>query len=309
VRIAFLGTPDDAVPALRGLVGAGHRVAVVVTQPNRRRGRGSASGPTPVRAAAEALGLSVLTPSRAGEVAEDIRRTGAELGVVVAFGQLLPERLLQTLPHGFVNLHFSLLPRWRGAAPVERAILAGDTETGVTVMRIDAGLDTGPVYATRRTTIRPDETAGALRARLVELGTAVLLETVPRVPSLEPVPQVGEATYAEKLTVEEFRIDWSSSAEDIARMVRAGNPRPGAWSTVDGARLKIWSVATPVGPTPAASLDGVSDVPAPGQLVDDVVGTGDGGLRILEVQPEGKARMTLEAWRAGHRSPVVLGAS
>ncbi len=166
--------------------------------------------------------------------------TGAELGVVVAFGQILPVALLDSLPSGFVNVHFSLLPRWRGAAPVERAILAGDSETGVDIMAIEAGLDTGPVFASARTPIDPAETAGELHARLVEMGTDLLLATLPDVPTIEPRPQVGEPTYAEKLTVEEFELDPSAPPAELARAVRAGNPRPGAWIPVDGKRLKVW---------------------------------------------------------------------
>ena len=197
----------------------------------------------------------------------------------MAFGQLLPDALLDALPHGFVNLHFSLLPRWRGAAPVERAILAGDTETGVSVMRIDTGLDTGPVYATERTPIEPDETAGELHARLVDIGTRLMLETLPGVPGTDPIPQQGEPTYADKLTVEEFRIDWSRPADEILRLVRAGNPRRGAWTTIDGRRLKVWRARV----------------------------TEAGEVEPVEVQPEGKSRMDWDAWHRGHPGPVGLG--
>ena len=279
MRIVFLGTPDDAVPSLRSLVAAGHEVALVITQPDRRRGRGPATAPSPVKAAALDLGLPVRTPARAREVVDEVRETGAELGAVVAFGQLLPDALLDALPHGFVNLHFSLLPRWRGAAPVERAILAGDAETGVCVMRIDAGLDTGPVFAVERTPIAPDETAGGLRARLVEIGTRLMLETLPRVPELDPRPQEGEPTYADKLDVAEFELDWSRSSDEILRVIRAGNPRPGAWTTVAGTRLKIWRAR-----------------------LDD-----DGSVEPVEVQPEGKARMAWADWKRGHPGEIRLG--
>ncbi len=272
MHLVFLGTPFDAVPTLHALVDAGHDVTLVVTQPDRRRGRGTATAPSPVKVAATELALPVRTPERGRDIADDVRSTGAELGVVVAFGQLLPDPLLATVPHGFVNLHFSLLPRWRGAAPVERAILAGDPETGVCVMRIESGLDTGPIYAVERTPIGADETAGELRSRLIDLGTRLMVETVPNVPTTDPVPQAGEATYADKLSVEEFHLDWSRPGEELARVVRAGNPRPGAWATVDGKRLKVWR----------------------GHLADD------GSLVPLEVQPEGKGRMTWADWRRGH---------
>ncbi|HEX6311618.1 MAG TPA: methionyl-tRNA formyltransferase [Acidimicrobiia bacterium] len=279
MRIVFLGTPDDAVPTLHALVGAGHDVALVVTQPDRRRGRGAATGPSPVKAAALELGLPVRSPRRASEVVDEVRATGAELGAVVAFGQLLPDALLECLPHGFVNLHFSLLPRWRGAAPVERAILAGDTETGVCVMRIDAGLDTGPVFARERTPIASGETAGELRARLVEIGTRLMVETLPHVPELDPRPQEGEPTYADKLEVAEFELDWSRPATELLRVIRAGNPRPGAWTTVGGARLKIWRAR-------------IGD---------------DGAIEPLEVQPEGKPHMSWADWKRGHGADVRLG--
>lgn len=279
MRIVFLGTPVDAVPTLRALVDAGHEVALAVTQPDRRRGRGAATAPSPVKAAALALGLPVRTPARARDVVDEVAASDAALGAVVAFGQLLPSALLDALPHGFVNLHFSLLPRWRGAAPVERAILAGDEETGVCVMRVDTGLDTGPVFAVERTPIGPEETAGELRARLVQLGTELMVETLPRVPELEPVPQAGEPTYADKLDVGEFELDWSRPAEEVLRVIRAGNPRPGAWTTVGDTRLKIWRAR--IGP--------------------------DGTVDPLEIQPEGKNRMAWDAWQRGRPGTLRLG--
>ena len=291
MRIVYLGTPEDAVPPLQALVAAGHDVAFVVTQPDRRRGRGSALGPSPVRHAAEGLGLEVRTPGRAREVVDDLRASRAELGVVVAFGQLLPDEVLEALPHGFVNVHFSLLPRWRGAAPVERAMMAGDTETGVCLMQLEAGLDTGPVYACERVAIGPEETAGELRARLVEVGTELLLANLEQVPGTEPVPQEGEPTYAHKLTVEEFELDWSRPADELARLVRAGNPRPGAWTIASGRRLKVRRARPEEGATAA-----------PGTLVGPArVATGEGVLQLVEVQPEDKASMAGAAWAAGFR--------
>jgi methionyl-tRNA formyltransferase len=297
VRLVFFGTPDDAVPALRALHAAEHDIALVVTQPDRRRGRGNEPSASPVRAAAEDLGLVVRTPEKSGEVIDEVAASGAELGVVVAFGQLLPESLLDAVPHGFVNVHFSLLPRWRGAAPVERAMLASDTETGVCIMALEAGLDTGPVYARTTTTIGAHETAGELRARLVALGTDLLVTTLPMVPTTAPRPQIGEVTYADKLTVEEFELDWEQSAHDLARIVRAGNPRPGAWTTDHGGRLKIWRVR-PL----AVGID-----EAPGTVFGHTrVATGDGALELVEVQPEGRRVMPANAWLAGRRSPTTL---
>src|SRR5207244_4454356 len=192
--------------------------------PDRKRGRGGDLVPSPVKRTATELGLRVVSPERCKEVLDDIAGSGAELGVVVAFGQLIPQSVLAALPSGFVNVHFSLLPRWRGAAPVERAMLAGDTETGVCLMELEAGLDTGPVYASTRVPIGERETAGELRARLVDVGTELLVDHLPDVGASPPAPQVGEPTYAEKLTVEEFELDPARPAPELDRLVRAGNP-------------------------------------------------------------------------------------
>ena len=272
MTIVFFGTPDAAVVPFEALLTAGFDVPLVVTQPDRRRGRGSGTAPSPVKQAALAHGIEVATPARAREAIDQIRATGAERGVVVAFGQLLPPALLDVFPKGLVNLHYSLLPRWRGAAPVERAILAGDIETGVCVMDVEETLDTGAVYAREAVTIGPDETAGELHARLTEIGAALLAATLPTIDAITPEPQTGESTYAEKLTVDEFRLDPSASAAARARLVRAGNPRPGAWLDVDGARLKVWRAHDDAG-----------------RFVPD------------EVQPEGRKPMPYAAWKAGHR--------
>jgi methionyl-tRNA formyltransferase len=273
VRLVYFGTPAASVPPLRALKRAGHEIVFVVTQPDRRRGRGNAVVPSPVKEAAVELGLPVLTPRRAREVIDDVATSGAELGVVVAFGQLLPAALLDALPRGFVNVHFSLLPRWRGAAPVERALLAGDAETGVTIMQLDEGLDTGPVYAHATTRIGPDETARDVTDALVLLGADLLVTTLPEIPTRAPTPQQGEPTYADKLTVEEFELHFDAPADELVRIVRAGNPRPGAWTTVHGARVKVWRAQ---------------------------VGA-DGEFEALEVQPEGKPRMAADAWARGLR--------
>jgi methionyl-tRNA formyltransferase len=293
VRIVYLGTPSDAVPPLQALVAAGHDVAFVVTQPDRRRSRGKGSDPSPVRVAAEELGLDVRTPEKAREIVDETRASGARLGVVVAFGQLLPTALLDALPLGFVNLHFSLLPRWRGAAPVERALLAGDSKTGVCLMQLEAGLDTGPVYATASMTIGDDETSGELRARLVELGTYLLVDHLPDVGARRPMPQEGEPTYADKLTVEEFELDPARPSFELARIVRAGNPRPGAWIRVGDRRVKVWR----------AHADSATGPGEPGMITTTGgLVTVDGVLVLDEVQPEGKRTMPGAAWRAGLRA-------
>jgi methionyl-tRNA formyltransferase len=296
MRLVFCGTPAGAVGPLRGLHAAGHDIALVVTQPDKRRGRGSATSPSPVRAAADELGLTVLTPARAKDVVDEVRESGADLGVVVAFGQLLPPALLEAVPRGFVNLHYSLLPRWRGAAPVERAILAGDAETGVCVMRLEEGLDTGPVYACERTPISADETAGELLGRLDEIGTELLVRVVPEVPDRKPIAQDGEVTLAPKVTVEEFRLDARRPAEELVRVVRAGNPRPGAWTMLDGRRLKVLRAHSEPGSGELGAVDR-----------DARLATVDGLLALGEVQPEGRQPMPGAAWRAGvHASAVVL---
>jgi methionyl-tRNA formyltransferase len=274
-RIVFFGTPAAAVPPLRAIVDAGFEVALIVTQPDRRRGRGGATVPSPVKQAGEELGIPVVTPARAREALEAIRATGATRGVVVAFGQLLPPEVIDSFPAGMVNLHYSRLPRWRGAAPVERAILAGDAETAVAVMGVDVTLDTGPVYAEAVVPIRAEETAGELHARLTEVGAPLLAATLRDIDAVTPRPQEGAPTYAEKLTVDEFRLDLHRSAADLVRLVRAGNPRPGAWlEDAAGHRIKVWR---------AHEDDG--------RFVPD------------EVQPAGKRAMTYSAWRAGAHDP------
>jgi methionyl-tRNA formyltransferase len=276
LRLAYLGTPEAAVPPLRALVGAGHDVAVVVSQADKKRGRGGALVPSPVKAAAIELGLPVT--SRVADVVD----AAVELGVVVAFGRLIKPDVLERVP--MINVHFSLLPRWRGAAPVERAILAGDVETGVGVMKLEEGLDTGPIFAEARLPIGREETAAELRARLVDAGTALLVDVLSR-PLPEPVPQDGDATYAAKLEPAELRIDWSRTAEEIDRLVRIGL----AWTTFRDARLRILRSRPGVGVLLPGETDGVA------------VGTTKGVLELVEVQPEGKGRQPAAAWRNGAR--------
>jgi methionyl-tRNA formyltransferase len=276
-RVVFLGTPDESVVALRALADAGFDIASVLTQPDRRRGRGSKVVPSPVKRAALELGLPV-----AGEVAE-LTGLGADLGVVVAYGRIIPASVLDRLP--MVNIHFSLLPRWRGAAPVERAILAGDERTGVDLMVVEEGLDTGAVYDRREVTIGPDETADELRTRLAAIGADMLVRNLGRGLG-DPRQQEGEPTYARKITVDELAIDWQAPAVDVHRRVRVG----GAWTTHDGHRLKIWRTALP-----GSSVEGV-DVPA-----------ADGTIRLVEVQPEGRRRMPAAAWANGVGGDPVAG--
>lgn len=257
MKLVYLGTPDMAVPPLEALHRAGHEVVLVVTGADKRRGRGRATSPSAVKAAAIELGLPV------SHDIDDVIDAGAELGVVVAYGHIIKPHVLAAVP--MVNLHFSLLPRWRGAAPVERALLAGDAETGVAVMEVEEGLDTGGVYAEARVPIGAETTAAELRTHLVDVGSSLLVETLGRGLG-EPRPQVGEPTYARKIDPAELRIDWSRSAAEIHRLIRVG----GAWTTFRGARLKIH----------AARLD-------------------DGELVPTIVQPEGKQQMAYAAWRNG----------
>jgi methionyl-tRNA formyltransferase len=273
VRLVYLGTPEMAVPPLRALVEAGHEVVLVVTRTDKRRGRGGAVSPSPVKAAALDLGLAVSHD--VDDTLAAVRDEGAELGVVVAFGQIVKPHVLDVLP--MVNLHFSLLPRWRGAAPVERALLAGDEVTGVCVMALEEGLDTGGVYARREVPIGPEATAADLRTELVDVGTALLVDALSR-PLGEAEPQSGDVTYAAKLAPSDLEIDWSQPALDVHRTIRIG----GAWTTFRGKRLKI---------NEAMLRDGI--------VVPTVV------------QPEGKAPMSFEAWRNGARPTAdeLFGAS
>jgi methionyl-tRNA formyltransferase len=271
VRLVYLGTPEIAVPPLRAIVAAGHDVRLVVTRVDRRRGRGGALSPSPVKMAAVELDLPV------SHEVDDALSTGAELGVVVAFGRIIKPHVLAALP--MVNVHFSLLPRWRGAAPVERALLAGDEVTGVCVIAVDETLDTGAVYARREVPIRPGVTAAELRGELVSVGTELLVSVLSG-PLPEPVPQVGEPTYAAKIHPAELRIDWRQPAELIDRWIRVN----GTWTTFRGKRLKVHGGEVGL------------EAGEPGVLIAATgpVATGAGSLQLLTVQPEGRAPMS---WR------------
>lgn len=269
-RVAYLGTPDLAVPPLRALVDDGVEVALVVSQPDRRRGRGADLLPSPVKAAAIELGISTT------DRVEDVVEADVPLAVVVAFGRLIKAPVLERVP--MVNLHFSRLPRWRGAAPVERAILAGDASTGVDLMAVEEGLDTGGVYRRAEVPIGPDDTLDELRTRLLQEGARLLVVAL-REGLGAARPQEGEPSYAEKLTVEDRRLDWSRPAVDVHRRVRLGD----AWTTHQGRRLKVWRThVPPLGEGPRAAA-------------------ADGEVELVEVQPEGKARMDAAAWANGAR--------
>jgi methionyl-tRNA formyltransferase len=264
--------------ALRALVAAGHDITIVITRPDKRREREGRPGPSPVKAAAQTLGLPV------SERVDDALDAGAELGVVVAFGRIIKNHVLDALP--MVNAHFSLLPRWRGAAPVERAILAGDDVTGVCLMAIDEGLDSGPIYGCQQTPIGPEETAAELRARLSAVAATMLVDSLAQGLG-PPAPQQGEPTYADKIEASDLHLEWSRPAVELHRVVRVGR----AWTTWRDRRLLVWS-ADPA-PAPAGLR--------PGQMDGEVVATGDGGLRLLRVQPEGRAIQAASAWSRGAR--------
>lgn len=294
MRLAFLGTPEVAAGTLRALVAAGHDVVAVVTRPDARRGRGPGLSPSPVKLAAAELGLPV------GHRPSELVDCGVELGVVVAYGRIIKPDVLAVVP--MVNVHFSLLPRWRGAAPVERAILAGDPETGVCLMALEEGLDTGPVYSRVVTPIGPEETAAELRQRLGRLGDELLLGVLATgLP--EPQPQAGEPLYAAKLKPEELRLDFSRPAVELHRVVRVGR----AWTTFRGRRLLVLAARLVAAPDVAVAA-AVPPV-APGQVQGDLVATSQGWLRLLRVQPEGKAAMDGAAWARGARlgGPDRLG--
>ncbi len=300
MRLVYLGSPAMAVPPLRALIDAGHEIVLVVTNPPRRRGRRSEPSPTPVAAAAMEAGLRVAhDPAAVAEV-------DAELGVVVAFGRIIAPAVLERLP--MVNLHFSLLPRWRGAAPVERALLAGDDRTGVCVMQVEEGLDTGGIYAVEEIPIGAQSTAAELREQLVQVGSKLLVATLSAA-AREPEPQATEGvTYAHKLEPSDLELHWDQRAEELSRVVRVG----GAWTTLEGRRLKILRAevvprpevdAESLGPLDGPELDAAGSEPRlePGRLLGDVVSCGEAGLRLLEVQPEGRGAMAAGAFLNGAR--------
>jgi len=304
MRVIFFGTPEFAVPSLDALRRGGHDIAAVVTQPDRPHGRSrSKLVAPPVKEAALAAGIEVLQPERpVGDLfAATLRHTGARLGVVAAYGHILKPDILAIPAAGMINVHASLLPRWRGAAPIQAAILHGDRVTGVSIMRMEAGLDSGPVHLRRELPIGAEDTAGALTARLAELGAEALLEVVD---ALEgngpaPTPQVeAEATFAPKVTRAAARVPWERSAVDVALHLRAYDPWPGAWSDGSGGELKLF--------TPRIADGGGQ----PGEVLEAgpalVVACGEGAVQVAEVQPAGRRRLAAAEWLRGR--PLGAGA-
>ena len=283
--IAFAGTPEFALAALDALAVSPHRIVGVWTQPDRPAGRGRKLTPSPVKRRALELGLPVHQPEsfKSDESKQALREARPDVMVVVAYGLILPKSVLAIPRHGCLNIHASLLPRWRGAAPIQRALLAGDAETGVCIMQMDKGLDTGAVLKEARMPINGDDTAQTLHDRLAPLGAAALIDVLTQLPDLRPRPQPESGvTYAAKLSKEEARLDWSRPAEELARAVRGYNPWPVAYTLSAGEPLRIWRALPLAGGTSAA----------PGTVLgagkDGVdVATGRGMLRILELQPAG----------------------
>jgi methionyl-tRNA formyltransferase len=298
VRIVFGGTPDVAIPSLDALADSRHELVAVVTRPDAPSGRGKKLTASPVAQRAAELGIEILRPQRPRdeEFVARLTELAPDCCPVVAYGALLPQRVLEIPQHGWVNLHFSLLPAWRGAAPVQHAILAGNETTGATTFRIVLELDAGPIFATVTEPIRPDDTAGDLLHRLSLSGARLLVNTLNGIEdgTLTPTPQPesdGQLSYASKITVDDARIDWKKPAEVVDRLIRACFPAPGAWSTFEGERFKISSAR-------------ISDTVLPAAVLEITkrsvrVGTGTQALELGEVQAQGKKPMAAVDWARG----------
>jgi methionyl-tRNA formyltransferase len=307
LRVVFAGTPEFAARALAALLDSQHEVVAVYTQPDRPAGRGRKLAPSPVKQLAEARGLPVYQPPSLRDEAalQELRRLRPDVMVVAAYGLLLPPAVLQLPRFGCLNIHASLLPRWRGAAPIQRAILAGDSETGITIMQMDEGLDTGPMLLKKRCPIRPDDTAATLHDRLAELGAEAIVEALDHIESLQPEPQDdSQATYAAKLRKEEAIIDWSRSAAYLDRMVRAFNPWPVAQTRARGKTLRIWA-ARPLDQAPPAGTAPGTVLQADKAGID--VACGEGVLRLTRLQPAGGKPMDAAAFLNGYRDWVEPG--
>lgn len=301
MRVVFMGSPEFAVPCLRALVENGHEVALVVSQPDKPAGRGAQMHAPAVKTAALELGLPVIQPrsARNGELREALRASGAELAVVVAYGKILPRDVLEALPKGCINVHGSLLPKYRGAAPVQRAVIDGETETGVAIMQLDEGMDTGPVLLERRVAIDPDETAGELLARLAPVGAAALIEALRGIAdgSLEPVAQDhSRATHAAMLSKRDGAIDFAKPAAAVAARIRGVDPWPGAHALLRGHPVKLFRAR--------AIESAVGSSLAPGTVVaidksGAQVACGDGAITIRELQAAGRKRLPAAQYAAG----------
>ena len=303
MRLIFMGSPDFSVPVLEALVEAGHEVACVYCQPPRPAGRGKKDRPTPVQARAEQLGLPVRHPKslKGAEEQAEFAALGAEVAVVVAYGLILPQAILDAPDRGCLNIHASLLPRWRGAAPIHRAILAGDDRTGICIMQMEAGLDTGPVLLREETGIGAEETTAELHDRLSAMGAGLIVEALDRLDSLAPEVQPEEGvTYASKIDKAEARVDWTQPAEAVSRQVRGLAPFPGAWTEHGEDRIKLLGARV------------VPGEGAPGEVLDDAltVACGEGAVQITRAQRAGRGAQDAATFLLGHRVPkgTILGA-
>ncbi|MFA3920254.1 methionyl-tRNA formyltransferase [Ruegeria hyattellae] len=298
MRIIFMGTPDFSVPVLEALVDAGHEIAAVYCQPPRPAGRGKKDRPTPVHARATALGLEVRHPVTLKPTEEQaaFASLNADVAVVVAYGLILPQAVLDAPARGCLNIHASLLPRWRGAAPIHRAIMAGDARTGVCIMQMEAGLDTGPVLLRNATEIGASETTGTLHDRLSDMGAGLVVEALTRLDDLtpEPQPEVG-VTYAHKIDKGEAKVDWARPAAEIDRQIRGLAPFPGAWTEIGGDRVKLLGSHLAEGQGAA------------GEVLDDVltVACGAGAIALTRLQRAGKGAQDSETFLRGW--PVARG--
>jgi len=294
MKVVFMGTPDFSVPVLEALAAA-HEVICVYSQPPRPAGRGKKDRPSPVQARAEALGIPVRHPVSLKGAAEhaEFAALGADVAVVVAYGLILPQAVLDAPRHGCLNIHASLLPRWRGAAPIHRAIMAGDAETGICIMQMEAGLDTGPVLLREATVIGPEETTGALHDRLSTMGARLILQALDRLAELRPDPQPEDGvTYAAKIDKAEARVNWSAPAAEVDRLIRGLSPFPGAWCEVAGERVKLLGSRLAEGQgTPGQVLGGLR------------IACGSGAVEITLAQREGKRAMAPEDFLRGFTLP------
>jgi methionyl-tRNA formyltransferase len=297
MRVIFMGTPDFSVPVLDALIDAGHDVVAVYCQPPRPAGRGKKDRPTPVHARAEALGLEIRHPVslKGAEEQAAFAALKADVAVVVAYGLILPQAVLDAPAHGCLNIHASLLPRWRGAAPIHRAIMARDAETGVCIMQMEAGLDTGPVLLCRATPIGATETTGELHDRLSVIGAEAITEALANLDTLTPEPQPEHGvTYAEKIDKSETRVDWTRPAAEVDAHIRGLSPFPGAWTEGEGQRIKLLA-------SQLANGQGT-----PGEILDDTltVACGDGAIRLLRLQRAGKGAQDAEEFLRGMALPT-----
>ena len=297
MRIVFMGTPDFSVEVLQALHGAGHEIVAVYSQPPRRAGRGKKARPSPVQKCAEGLGLEVFTPLNFKDESDRAAFAAhrADVAVVVAYGLILPQAVLDMPAKGCLNIHASLLPRWRGAAPIQRSIMAGDVETGVCIMQMEAGLDTGPVIECRATNISAEDTAESLHDRLTEIGAGLIVEVLATQRfSAKPQPEAG-VTYAAKIDKSEAKVDWSQPAEGVDRLIRGLSPFPGAWCEMRGERVKLLGSIVTEGKGEAG-----------GALDDDfTIACGSGAVRLTRLQRAGKGPMAADAFKRGF--PLAKG--